>query len=74
MATSVEFRRNFLRELKQLDKKYPSATHNVEALANELENDERPSDKIPNVGYDVYKVRLSNPSAGKGKSGGFRVV
>jgi mRNA-degrading endonuclease RelE of RelBE toxin-antitoxin system len=43
-------------------------------LSLQLAADERPGDKIPGVGYDAYKARLKNPSAGKGKSGGFRVI
>lgn len=41
---------------------------------NQLENDERPGDKLAGTGYDLYKVRLANPSARRGKSGGFRVI
>jgi hypothetical protein len=44
------------------------------SLIDQLEADQRPGDKIPNVGHDVYKVRLANPSAKRGKSGGFRVI
>jgi PPOX class probable F420-dependent enzyme len=46
----------------------------VKKLANQLQAGEHPGDKVPGVGYDVYKVRLPNPSAGRGKSGGFRVI
>lgn len=33
-----------------------------------------PGDTVAGVGYDVYKVRLRNRSASRGKSGGFRVI
>lgn len=46
----------------------------VRKLVIQLEADERPGDKIPGVGYNVYKAHLPNPSAQKGKSGGFRVL
>ncbi|MCY4539192.1 MAG: type II toxin-antitoxin system RelE/ParE family toxin [Chloroflexi bacterium] len=39
-----------------------------------LQDDERPGQRIPGVGYAVYKVRLPNRSARRGKSGGFRVI
>lgn len=40
-----------------------------------LETDQRPGELMPNVGYDrVFKVRLRNRSARRGKRGGFRVV
>ncbi|MBC7812433.1 MAG: type II toxin-antitoxin system RelE/ParE family toxin [Burkholderiales bacterium] len=55
-------------------RKYPAVLNEVDGFLIALENDERPGDKIPSVGYDVYKVRLKNASAGRGKSGGFRVI
>lgn len=74
MATTVEPFEQFTKALKRLAKKYPAVLDVVEQLIDDLEANERPGDKIPGVGYDVYKVRLANPSAKKGKSGGFRVI
>jgi mRNA-degrading endonuclease RelE of RelBE toxin-antitoxin system len=74
MATQVNIPPQVRKELKHLKRKYPAVTSEVGTLVGQLENDERPGDKIPGVGYDVYKVRLPNPSAQRGKSGGFRVV
>ena len=74
MPTKVNVPAPFLRELRRLAKKYPAVVGQFEKLAQQLKNDERPGDKIPRVGHDVYKVRLANPSARRGKSGGFRVI
>lgn len=74
MPTKVDVPAPFLKELKRLARKYPSVLKAFEKLALSLKDDERPGDKIPGVGYDVYKVRLPNPSARRGKSGGFRVI
>ena len=74
MATRVDLPPSFTKDLKQLARKYRAVIDEVDDLISELENDERPGDKIPNVGHDVYKVRLANPSAGRGNRGGFRVV
>ncbi len=74
MPTKVDIPLVVERELKRLKRKYPSVTTEVRKLVIQLENDERPGDQIPGVGYDVFKVRLANPSANRGKSGGFRVV
>lgn len=63
-----------MKQLRRLARKYPSVLRESEKLVAELRNDKRPGDKIPNVGYDVYKVRLPNRSAKRGKSGGFRVI
>jgi len=74
MPTKVRVPKPFLNELRRLARKYPAVVREFDGFAEQLKNDERPGDKVPNVGYDVYKVRLKNPSAGRGKSGGFRVI
>jgi len=74
MPTRVRTPILFNKNLKRLARKYPKVLSVVEALVEELKNDARPGDQIPNVGYEVYKVRLENLSANRGKSGGFRVI
>ena len=74
MPTKVNIPPAVQQEIKHLKRKYPAVTSEIRKLVVQLENDERPGDKIPHVGYDVYKVRLPNPSAQRGKSGGFRVI
>ena len=74
MPTTVSIPSVVRKAIQRLRKKYPSVTTEVSKLIDMLEADERPGDKIPGVGYDVYKVRLPNPSAQRGKSGGFRVI
>lgn len=75
MTVQVEFSAFFEKELKRLHRKYPSVVDEVATLVEQLEQGTLPGDEIPNVaGYAVYKVRLPNPSARKGKSGGFRVI
>jgi len=61
-------------DVKHLKRKYPAVIGQLRKLIDQLENDERPCDKIPGVGHDVYKVRLPNPATQRGKSGGFRVI
>ncbi|MHB8626118.1 MAG: type II toxin-antitoxin system RelE/ParE family toxin [Aggregatilineales bacterium] len=74
MPTTVSASDRFQTEFKRLARKYPAVTQQVGVLIGKLENDQRPGDKIPHVGYDVYKVRVANPSAARGKRGGFRVI
>ena len=73
MAT-VELARSFIRRLKELTKKYPCVTQQVQTLIAELESGATPGDQIPGTGYTAYKARLPNPDAGKGKSGGYRFI
>lgn len=74
MTVRVELSDHFEKELRRLYRKYPSVLSEVEALVTQLERGDLPGDKIPNIGYNVYKVRLRNPSAGRGKRGGFRAI
>ena len=74
MPTTVSILPEFHKHIKRLKRKYPAVTNEVRDLVQQLAEDERPGDKIAGVGYDVYKVRLANPSAQRGKSGGFRAI
>ena len=74
MPTRVNIPPEANKDLKHLKRKYPAVISQIRKLVQRLEADERPGDKIAGVGYDVYKVRLPNPSAQRGKSGGFRVL
>ena len=40
----------------------------------QLEQGQFPGQRMPHVGYEIYKVRLPNRAARRGKSGGFRVI
>lgn len=74
MPTKIDIKKQFLKKANKLARKYRGLLDDIDRLIVQLKNDERPGDKIPNIGHDVYKVRLANPSAQKGKSGGFRVI
>jgi mRNA-degrading endonuclease RelE of RelBE toxin-antitoxin system len=74
VTTLVGTTARFDTDVKRLRKKYPDVRAELQSLEAQLKHDERPGDKVPGVGYDVRKVRIGNPSAGRGKRGGFRVV
>lgn len=75
MPAEVKSSPRFDRDIKRLKRKYPSVVAEVNNLIDRLKHDKNlPGDKVPGVGYDVYKVRLRNPSASSGKSGGYRVI
>ena len=61
----------FARKVKPLLKKYKTLGESLLLLQSELIKNPRSG-----VGYgaNIYKVRLADPSKGKGTSGGFRVV
>ncbi len=35
---------------------------------------ETPGDQVQGIGYAVYKVRVRNTDAGRGKRGGYRMI
>jgi mRNA-degrading endonuclease RelE of RelBE toxin-antitoxin system len=65
----------FVRLIKELRKKFPNVSRDVDPLIEELERGETPGDRIQGVSpYIVYKVRRPNRDARRGKSGGYRVI
>ncbi len=43
-------------------------------MLDRLEQGETPGDQLQGIGYTVYKVRVKNSDAQRGKSGGYRVI
>ncbi len=74
MPTLVRDLPIFKRRLGRLERKYPKTINEVERLITSLTQGQRPGQRIPRVGYEVYKVRLPNRAARRGKSSGFRVI
>ena len=74
MPTIVKVSHPFQKEVKKLTRKYPSVAAEIRKLTVQLRSGERPGNKVPGIGYNVFKVRLPNPSARRGKSGGFRIM
>lgn len=74
MPTRVDTLSIFDREAKTLHRKYPAITDALANLADELERGQRPGTRVPRVAATVHKVRLPNPSARRGKRGGFRIL
>jgi mRNA-degrading endonuclease RelE of RelBE toxin-antitoxin system len=64
----------FQRDLKQLIKKYRSIRKDLDNFVKQLREGETPGDQVPHVGYTVYKVRVANSDAKRGKQGGYRII
>ena len=71
MANKVITTAVFARKVKPLLKKYKTLDESLLLLRNELIKHPRSG---VSYGANIYKVRLADPSKGKGTSGGFRVV
>ena len=74
MPTSVQFTRQFNRALGKLGRKFPSVFDAVADLTAQLKQGETPGKPYRRMGGSVYRVRLPNRSARRGKSGGFRAA
>lgn len=74
MSLSVVFPNRFTRKANRLARKHASLVTELRALQQALSQGEKPGDRLIGVGAEVYKARLANPSAQRGKSGGFRVA
>ncbi len=74
MSTQVDTTPEFEKEVERLARKYPAVLDEVDRLVAQLETNARPGNRMTRAGGSIYKVRLANRSARRGKSGGLRVV
>ena len=71
MTNQVTYSVLFVKKAKDLKKKHPSLTQDLEELEKVLLNN--PKHGV-DLGGGLYKIRLAIKSKGKGKSGGYRVI
>lgn len=64
----------FKRALRKLSRRYRSLRVDLRELLSELESGKKPGDQLQDSRYFVFKVRVKNSDAQKGKSGGYRVI
>ena len=70
----VGFAPQFTQDFKQLQKRYKQVGDDLRPLLDQLRHGQTPGDQVTGTGYPVYKVRIRNRDAKRGKSGGYRVV
>ena len=73
-AIEVAFTLEFKRNLRQLVRRYRSIRQDVQPLLDDLQRGGQPGDRVRGTDAVVFKVRLANRDAQRGKSGGYRVV
>lgn len=71
---SVRFTPEFKRNLHALAKKYRHIRTDVQPVIDDLQSRALPGDQVPGVGVPVFKVRIRNRDAAKGKRGGYRLL
>ncbi len=72
--TRIEATTTFQRKLRTLAKKYRRIRQDIEPILEQLQRGELPGDRIPGVGYNVFKLRVRNSDIQKGKSSGYRLI
>lgn len=64
----------FADEVHQLAKRYRRIRIDIQPIIEQLEAGELPGDQIPGMNYTLFKVRVKNSDAQRGKSGGYRII
>jgi len=71
----IEVADDFVKESNRLETKYRRIREDVAGFSSRLERGETPGDRLQDLApFVVYKARVKNSDARKGKSGGYRVI
>ena len=73
-ATEVYFTPEFKRNLRALAKKYPHIRSDVQPIIEQIQHGEFIGDHVQGTSYTIFKVRIRNSDASRGKSDGYRVI
>jgi mRNA-degrading endonuclease RelE of RelBE toxin-antitoxin system len=71
---AVSYSDAFKRQLKRLSRRYRRIRDDIQPIIDRLEAGETPGDRISGLGQILYKVRVRNTAAARGKSGGYRII
>ena len=70
----IFFTPEFKRNVRALAKKYPHIHSDLQPLIDQLQSGEWVGDQVQGTGYTIFKVRIRNKDAARGKSGGYRII
>ena len=70
----IRFTPEFKRNLRTLSKRYRYIRSDIEPILEKLQSGIFVGDQIPRTGFTLYKVRIRNRDAQRGKSGGYRLI
>ena len=74
IPVQIEFTLEFKRNVRRLSRRYPHIRTDVDPVIAKLAAGDTPGDRIKRTGYTVFKVRIKNSDARRGKSGGYRML
>lgn len=64
----------FKRQVKRLSRRYRRIKNDIQPIFEQLESGEILGNQIQGVSYPLYKIRVKNSDAKRGKSGGYRII
>ena len=70
----VQFSARFLKDIRKLQKRFPSLQADLQPFITRLQQGEFPGDQNRGTSHTVYKARLPNRDSKRGQSGGYRVI
>lgn len=70
----IHYTDEFQHQVTRLSKRYRHVRDDVEPIIKKLENGEVLGDRLTGVKQPIYKVRIQNRDAKRGKSGGYRLL
>jgi mRNA-degrading endonuclease RelE of RelBE toxin-antitoxin system len=70
----IDYTEEFKQHVRRLGRRYRSIRQDLQSLLDRFYDGDLPGDQMTGVGHPVYKVRVKNRDAKKGKSGGYRVI
>lgn len=74
MPAEFAYSKGFVKDITRLRRRYRRIADDVEALKAEMRRPDFRGDLMPGYPLPLYKVRVANRSARRGKRGGFRVI
>jgi len=74
MQIRFNFSRDFLKDVRRLRKRYRFIEEDIDSLKEEMRHKGYRGVLLSGYEAPIYKVRLANRSARRGKSGGFRAM
>ena len=70
----IRYAAEFKRNLRHLAKRYRRIRRDIDPILAELQAGRIVGDQIPGIGETLFKVRVRNSDAQRGKSGGYRLI
>lgn len=74
MPVRFRYLEDFAKDFARLRKRYRRIEDDLAVLEADMQHRNLRGVHIPGFGLPIYKVRMANRSAGRGKRGGFRVI